>query len=194
MITEGKHLEEKGIKKIQKKSKSMTPTQSSCSSIFIYLCGFILMHLILDYTPVLLSSDFGMTFQVTPFVSPLSGFVWPKGCLPVKTYDNADTQKLDIFKDNRGKSGIYLWENKINGNVYVGSSTSLTIRFIKYFNSNHLLKYANMNICKALLKYGYSNFSFHILEYCESDMCLQREQYYIDLLKPVWPPPPGGGA
>jgi group I intron endonuclease len=123
---------------------------------------------------------------VTPFVSPLPGFVWPKGCLPVKTYDNADTQKLEILKDNKGKSGIYLWENKINGNVYIGSSTSLTIRLIKYFNSSHLLKYPNMSICKALLKHGYSNFSFHIVEYCESDKCLQREQYYIDLLNPKY--------
>uniref|UniRef100_UPI0020007371 hypothetical protein n=1 Tax=Exserohilum turcicum TaxID=93612 RepID=UPI0020007371 len=170
MITEGKHLEEEGIKKIQRKSKSMTAThtQSSCSGIFTYLCSFILLHLIIDYTTVLLSSDFGLTFMVTPCVSSLN-FVWPKGCLPVKTYDNTDTQKLDILKDNREKSGIYLWENKINGNVYVGSSTNLTVRLIKYFN--HLLKYSNMNICKALLKYGYSNFSLHILEYCESDKC-----------------------
>jgi len=57
---------------------------------------------------------------------------------------------------------------------------------MQYFNSNHLLKYANMNICKALLKHGYSNFSFSILEYCESDKCIQREQYYIDLFKPEY--------
>ena len=43
-----------------------------------------------------------------------------------------------------------------------------------------------MSICKALLKHGYSNFSFHIVEYCESDKCLQREQYYIDPLNPKY--------
>lgn len=48
MITEGKHLQEKGVKKIQKKSKSMTPAQSSCSSIFTYFCVFIFLHLIVD--------------------------------------------------------------------------------------------------------------------------------------------------
>ena len=43
-----------------------------------------------------------------------------------------------------------------------------------------------MIICKALLKDGYSNFSFSILEYCEPNKCLDREQYYIDLLKPSY--------
>lgn len=40
-----------------------------------------------------------------------------------------------------------------------------------------------MIICKALLKDGYSNFSFSILEYCEPNKCLDREQYYIDLFR-----------
>jgi len=43
-----------------------------------------------------------------------------------------------------------------------------------------------MAICRALLKYGYSNFSLEILEYCEPSKCIEREQYYIDLLKPEY--------
>ena len=27
--------------------------------------------------------------------------------LPIKVYDNADTKKVLIFKDNRGKAGVY---------------------------------------------------------------------------------------
>ena len=38
-----------------------------------------------------------------------------------------------------------------------------------------------MNICKALLKHGYSNFKLEILEYCEVSELLIREKYYIDL-------------
>ena len=38
-------------------------------------------------------------------------------------------------------------------------------------------------IYQALLKYLYSNFSLEIIEYCESDQCISREQYYLDLLK-----------
>ena len=47
---------------------------------------------------------------------------------------------------------------------YVGSSENLRVRFIRYFNNNHLLSNTSMNICKALIKHGYSNFSLTILE------------------------------
>ena len=42
------------------------------------------------------------------------------------------------------------------------------------------------SISNALLKYGYSNFSLYILEYCKPDVLIKREQYYIDLLKPEY--------
>lgn len=41
-----------------------------------------------------------------------------------------------------------------------------------------------MSISKALLKYGYSNFTLDILEYCDNNNVRLREQHYIDLLKP----------
>ena len=43
-----------------------------------------------------------------------------------------------------------------------------------------------MPIYKAILKYGYKNFKLEILEYCNIDTVLAREQYYIDLLKPAY--------
>lgn len=48
-----------------------------------------------------------------------------------------------------------------------------------------------MIICKALLKEGYSGFRLEILEYIPSkekfnkNLLLEREQYYIDTIKPV---------
>jgi group I intron endonuclease len=41
-----------------------------------------------------------------------------------------------------------------------------------------------MNICRALLKYGYSNFSIEILEYCDPSELLKREKYYMDIFQP----------
>jgi len=41
-------------------------------------------------------------------------------------------------------------------------------------------------IARALIKYGYYNFQLEILEYCEPSNCIDREQYYIDLLKPEY--------
>ena len=43
-----------------------------------------------------------------------------------------------------------------------------------------------MLINKALLKYGYGNFSLEILEYCEPKDLISREQYYLDLIKPEY--------
>lgn len=43
-----------------------------------------------------------------------------------------------------------------------------------------------MSIYSALLKYGYSSFQLEILEYCEVSHLTEREQYYLDLLKPEY--------
>jgi group I intron endonuclease len=43
-----------------------------------------------------------------------------------------------------------------------------------------------MAISKAIIRYGYTNFRLEILEYCNPDVVLIREQYYIDLLKPEY--------
>lgn len=41
-----------------------------------------------------------------------------------------------------------------------------------------------MAIYKALLKYGYGEFRLEILEYCNFQVLLQREQFYMDKLNP----------
>lgn len=43
-----------------------------------------------------------------------------------------------------------------------------------------------MRICRALLKYGYSNFSLAILEHCEIKDLFQREKHYFELLNPEY--------
>ena len=105
--------------------------------------------------------------------------------VPIVSYPNADTQKLDIIKDNRKKSGIYCWTNLKNGKFYIGSAVDLSNRLHMYYNIN-LLEKSNMVINKALLKYGYSNFKLEILEYCDKSVNIEREQHYIDLLKPEY--------
>src|SRR5439155_23124025 len=44
---------------------------------------------------------------------------------------------------------------------------------------------SNRPIDRALLKYGFSNFSLEILEFCNKEL-LKREQYYLDNLKPQY--------
>jgi len=105
----------------------------------------------------------------------------------VVTYNDAGSDVKSILRDNRGKSGVYLWTNKINGKRYVGSSVNMARRFRDYYNNSFLTQIKNkMTINKALLKYGYSSFKLEILEYCDSDNVISREQYYLDLLKPEY--------
>jgi group I intron endonuclease len=53
-------------------------------------------------------------------------------------------------------------------------------------NVSYLVKFKKYPICAALLKYGYSNFSLEILEYCGRENVIEREQYYIDSFKPEY--------
>ena len=109
--------------------------------------------------------------------------------IPVVTYNNSCLNKSIIYKENNKKSGVYRWNNLITGKSYVGSSISLGNRFRIYFSSNAMknkLSNGSSAIYGALLKYGYSNFSLDIIEYCEPSLLKIREQYYIDTLKPEY--------
>ncbi len=53
---------------------------------------------------------------------------------PAAVYTNADTQRLDILKNNHKKSGIYRWINKETGKSYVGSANDLSKRFRIYYS------------------------------------------------------------
>ena len=113
----------------------------------------------------------------------------PCNVIPAVTYSNADIDKVKIINDNRGKAGVYQWVNKVNGKSYVGSSSNLGRRFTEYFSIYKLetqIKKGRSIICQSLLKQGYSNFIFEILEYCEASEAVSREQYYLDLLKPEY--------
>jgi group I intron endonuclease len=105
--------------------------------------------------------------------------------IPVMTYNNMDVNKSMIILDNKSKCGVYRITNLTNSKFYIGSSHNLSTRFGVYFNVNQLMR-SNMYIYKAILKYGYSNFSLDILDYCELNLLISREQYYLDLLKPEY--------
>jgi predicted GIY-YIG superfamily endonuclease len=104
----------------------------------------------------------------------------------VVTYNDTSAQKELIFKENIGKSGIYLWTNKVNGKSYIGSSVDLTRRLRQYYGKKILTcKYISL-IYQALSKHGHDKFSLGIIEYCEAEDLIKREQYYLDLLKPEY--------
>lgn len=114
-----------------------------------------------------------LTLMSTPLLTPI--------------YFDLKTEKDLILSNNKGKSGVYRWTNKVNGKIYIGSSADLSKRLRNYFNISYLkdLKHI-MIIYKALLAHGLDNFKLEILEYCDCSQLIEREQYYIDLLKPEY--------
>jgi group I intron endonuclease len=109
--------------------------------------------------------------------------------VPIKIYSNAEADKEKILKENTNKSGIYMWKNSTNGKRYIGSSMDLYFRLSFYCSTKAMetaLKNSKSYIYNALLKYGHSNFSLTILEYCESEKCIEREGYYLKTYNPEY--------
>lgn len=103
----------------------------------------------------------------------------------VVTYNDISAEIKSILSDNRGKSGVYIFTNKLTGKRYVGSSVDLGRRFGTYLSQKYLSSNL-LPISKALLKYGYAEFRLEIIEYCEPKDVIQREQFYLDLLNPEY--------
>jgi group I intron endonuclease len=58
-------------------------------------------------------------------------------------------------------------------------------RFYVYY-SLRLLAKSDRPIDRAILKYGFANFSLEILEFCDTEELLKREQHYLEILKPQY--------
>jgi len=85
------------------------------------------------------------------------------------------------YKDK--KPGIYLIESKINGKKYVGSAANLYVRRHVHFSTLKYDKHYNKHLQRHFNKYS-NDLEFSILEYCEKEDLIKREQYYIDTLNP----------
>lgn len=101
-------------------------------------------------------------------------------------YNNFEADKDLILRENAGKAGIYMFTNKITKKKYIGKSSDLRGRFLNYFSRGFLeINKGGSLIYRHLLKFGFENFSLTILEYCPIDDLQSREQYFIDVLKPL---------
>lgn len=81
-------------------------------------------------------------------------------------------------------SGIYKITNNITGDFYIGSSNNIKIRWNDHKKHSKWLSRPGMKLYQAFIKYGLDNFLFEVLE--ETDNLKEREQYYIEQLKPIY--------
>lgn len=84
------------------------------------------------------------------------------------------------------KSGIYKIENLITQKIYIGSAVNLSGRKSVHFNALKNNKHHSNYLQKSFNKYGESYFIFTVIEYCNKDQLILKEQYYIDLYKPEY--------
>jgi group I intron endonuclease len=101
-----------------------------------------------------------------------------KDIKPAATYENPEIQKNQIYSENKGKSGIYRWINKLNGKSYIGSSVDLTNRFWIYYSEKSMetyLKRGRSAIYTSIIKYGISKFKLEILVYCSKKKCIKNK-------------------
>lgn len=82
--------------------------------------------------------------------------------------------------------GIYKIINQLNNDCYVGSSLNLRDRKARHFRDLSNNKHHSIILQRSVEKYGIENFQFEIIEECEKDILLEREQYYIDLINPKY--------
>lgn len=107
-------------------------------------------------------------------------------------YSNAKKARHLILEDNKGKSGIYLWYNNATGKYYIGQAKDLGDRkqgrLNRYYRPSYLgsKSRGSSAIRAAFIKYGHEFFSLYILEYCLIVKLDEREQYWIDILKPLY--------
>lgn len=90
-------------------------------------------------------------------------------------------QKIDIHN----RTGVYVIYNRVTGDSYVGS----TMRGIRRRLIDHKLrllknKHANPKLQNSWNKYGEDAFLFLPLEFTTKNLCIEREQFWMDKVKP----------
>lgn len=103
-----------------------------------------------------------------------------------KVFLNVLSERGEISKYLRGKSGVYCWINLINCEYYIGSAVDLGNRVNDYFQNSYYNSRSNTLIVRAILKYGIGNFALVILEFVDKDDILSREDHFIGTLNPKY--------
>ena len=89
-----------------------------------------------------------------------------------------------VTKDLWKKSGIYCIVNTTNQKKYVGSSKNIYQRLQKHRAYLRKNVHENCKLQNSWNKHGEDSFQYYVLEFCSEEQLIQREQFYIDTIKP----------
>lgn len=79
-------------------------------------------------------------------------------------------------------SGIYQIYCKANGKYYIGSAKNIKVRLTDHKKELRGNKHANKHLQNAWNKYPESDFSFSAIYFCDLNLLLYFEQYFMDLI------------
>ena len=77
------------------------------------------------------------------------------------------------------KTCIYKITNTVNKKVYIGSAIDFTERKNRHLLHLRKNKHCNKKLQRFVNKYGIDKLKFEILEHCEKERLIEREQHYI---------------
>lgn len=93
----------------------------------------------------------------------------------------SNTGKKQIYYKYRNV--IYKITNIITNKIYIGSASYYDKRIGTHIHRLRKNDHDNMYLQNAYNKYGESSFEFEIIEHCEKDNLLEKEQYWLDYYK-----------
>lgn len=77
------------------------------------------------------------------------------------------------------KSGIYAILNIKNNKIYIGQSKNVKARINRHKSELKHNKHKNIYLQREINKYGFENFEFNIIEYCNVEELDEKEKNYI---------------
>lgn len=83
-----------------------------------------------------------------------------------------------------GVSGVYMIQNKKNNKKYIGSSVNILGRFSNHMNRDSRLY--DSDFYRDVRAFDFTDFKFIVLEECDREELIAKEQLYYDLLKPEY--------
>ena len=79
-------------------------------------------------------------------------------------------------------SGVYAIRNVINGHRYVGSTGKLSIRWGQHKYELNKNNHFNSYLQNAWNKYGEKSFVYEVVERCDDNALMEREEFWINCL------------
>lgn len=76
-------------------------------------------------------------------------------------------------------SGIYKIVNIVNKKVYIGKASNIDSRFRSHKSYLRRNTHYNNHLQRSWNKYGENSFKFEVIEYCEKDILIERENYWM---------------